>query len=171
MKRDDADGVQSEAEATVTEGDDAHRPKPPAEGTVQTQGDSVVVISVALAATPFLQAVATHFGTRLAGVIDETTRAAVQRFLRRTATGPGPREESRASIRLTTDNGWSVVLGVDTPAEAIAQLQQIHDGPVPELAESPAPRLVWREGAWWLQAVREGALVEQTWDAERAIWS
>lgn len=143
----------------------------------KTRGASDVLVAVAaVSATPFLQAVATHFGNRLAGTIDESTRAAFRRFLRRdvaelpdgdeAAPGLGP-------IVLTTDRGWIVKLELDTPPEAMAQLQRIQHGPDPELelASFPTPQLAWRDSAWRLRGVHGGVIVEWSWDTEGATWA
>ncbi|MFD7481069.1 hypothetical protein ACFV8Z_55915, partial [Streptomyces sp. NPDC059837] len=69
-----------------TEQDEAEE-RPTRIGQVVPYGPSgpmfLAYLGATMAAGPFLQAVATHFGTKLAGAIDEATRAAVRRFLRR----------------------------------------------------------------------------------------
>jgi hypothetical protein len=124
-----------------------------------------------MAATPFLQAVATHFGTKLAGAIDETTRVAVRRFLRREAAlDQGGSADPQAPIALRTDAGWALLIPVDVPAEALGQLLALQNATPPVLSTDPTPRMAWRESAWWVTGVNFGAIVELRWDPE-AGWS
>ncbi len=132
--------------------------------------DLAVTFAVAMAAGPFLQAMATHFGSRLAGAIDEATRTALRRFLRREAAERSG--TSAAPINLRTDHGWRVTFDPDTPAEALAQLLDIHTATAPPLATEPEPRLTWQQPGpgWQLVGVESGTLVLRAWDPAAKCW-
>lgn len=88
-----------------------------------------------IAATSFLQSLAQHFGTRLAGTLDGGTRAALRRFLR------GQQEEvgspGLAGFDLRTEQGWRVSMTPDLPAEALVQLRDLCEA-------APPPRRLLR---------------------------
>ncbi|WP_048579566.1 hypothetical protein [Streptomyces viridochromogenes] len=120
-----------------------------------------------LAAAPFLAAVATHFGNRLAGRLDDATRSAVRRFLRRTArqqTG-----EERRSIELRTERGWRITFSPSLPAEALGQL--------PDLCAAESPRsdirfvISWRTEGWTCFGALDGEFVSYRWEAEGKRWT
>jgi hypothetical protein len=142
-------------------------------GTVVVGNQNNVMFSVAagMAAAPFLQAIATHFGTKLAGQIDEATRVAVRRFLRReSAHVQVSLTESHDAISLRTEAGWSLRVPVDIPAEALGQLLTLQGAPHPALSSTPVPVLKWRESAWWVVGVNNGLIVEHRWSPETG-WS
>jgi hypothetical protein len=125
-----------------------------------------------MAAAPFLQAVAAHFGSLLAGAVDERTRAAVRRFLRREAAERAG--TSAAPLSLRTDHGWRVTFDAELPAEALAQLLELHSATPPQpLWNEPAPRLSWQHhgGGWLLAGVAADGVVTYTWDAGARSWS
>ncbi|WP_154685905.1 SCO5717 family growth-regulating ATPase [Streptomyces himastatinicus] len=133
-----------------------------------TQGAGVVVAAtVATAAAPFISAIATHFGNRLAGAIDEATRTAVRRFLRR-QVGQEPGVEPRR-IELRTEQGGRITFSPDLPVEALKQL--------PDLCAAEPPqsdiRLVisWRSEGWTCFGAIDGEFVSYGWDAESKRWA
>ncbi|MGW2063468.1 hypothetical protein ACWCO9_23000 [Streptomyces sp. NPDC001937] len=149
-------------------------------------GQTGLYIAATMAATPFLQAVATHFGTKLAGGIDEATRAALRLFLRRQVPirpvdeinlEDRHREEEQAErveiLKLQTDRGWRVEFGTDLPAEGLAQLLAIEGGPPPGLDASPAPLLTWQpdRSVWSVLGVSRGLMMSRVWDATTNSWS
>ncbi|WP_407560414.1 hypothetical protein [Streptomyces sp. 184] len=112
----------------------------------QASRDVLLHIGVAMTAAPFLQAVAAHFGNKLAGSIDESTRRAARRFLRREHRRlEDVAPTSRRAIDLTTEDGWALTIDVCIPAEALGQLLALQDVPSPVFDPIPPPRLVWRE--------------------------
>jgi len=128
-----------------------------------------------MALAPFLGAVATHFGNRLAGATDEATRTALRRFLRRGLPDAAANAAvSHGPIVLQSEQGWSVLIHEDLPAEAIGQLLALHAAPVPNLArdESDTPQLVW-DGSRWLLAgwATGGGPSLLRWDAELGNWA
>ncbi|MGW2292674.1 hypothetical protein [Streptomyces phaeochromogenes] len=139
--------------------------------------DNAPVLLAVLAVTPFVQAVATHFGNRLAGAIDEMTCQAVLRFLRRRVSErSSPADETTEQqindLQLRSERGWLVKIHVALPPEAIAQLPALHEAEAPDLFESPAPQLLWDGRQWLLVGVgpqRESLL--QRWDAEAERWA
>ncbi|MGW3657095.1 hypothetical protein ACWD6R_16000 [Streptomyces sp. NPDC005151] len=123
--------------------------------------------SAVLAAAPFLAAVATHFGNRLAGRLDDATRSAVRRFLRRQARQLGG-VESRY-IELRTEQGWRITFSPSVPAEALGQL--------PDLCAADAPQsdirfvISWRIEGWTCFGAIDGEFVSYRWDAEEKRWT
>ncbi|WP_030610610.1 hypothetical protein [Streptomyces sclerotialus] len=136
-------------------------------------GDMLTTVAVTMAVTPFLQAVAAHFGNRLAGAVDEGTRAAVRRFLRRESgrrTGD-LRSESDGPIDLRNEHGWHVVIPVEVPAEALPQLFALQSAPSPYLAAEPTPCIQWIGDAWHVMGARDGVTVLWRWDAAEGRWT
>ncbi|MFJ5547991.1 hypothetical protein [Streptomyces sp. NPDC093225] len=135
-------------------------------------GMEVAALVGTMAATPFLQAVATHFGSALAGSIDEATRGAVRRFLRReVARAPAPTEPESSPMYLHTERGWVLVVDAELPAEALQHLLLAEKAAAPALDASPPPRLVWGGVTWRLTGVRDGGIAEHTWEPAAGRWN
>lgn len=132
--------------------------------------ETFLAVAGTMAAAPFLQALATHFGTKLAGTIDETTRAAVRRFLRRQSDEPWRTSERPRPISLRTERGWMLTLDSDLPAEALGQLLVVEAATPPDLADEPPPHLSWAQTAWRLVGVKDGTIAELAWDHEANHW-
>ncbi|MEV6134245.1 hypothetical protein AB0M05_46890 [Streptomyces violaceusniger] len=107
----------------------------------------VALIAATMAATPFLQAVGTHFGNRLAGAVDAGAREVLRRFLRRQA------EEHRDEptgfvhvIHLRTEHGSQIDMTVNTSPGALALLPAVCDAddPVGEADRRPQVPVVIR---------------------------
>ncbi|MFJ4627031.1 hypothetical protein [Streptomyces sp. NPDC088847] len=142
-------------------------------------------IVASMAAVPFLQALATHFGNRFATAVDEGTRKAVRRFLRRQVDEHGvSRLVTRASgssgprqIHLQTEHGWTVVFDDDLTAEGLAQLVDLCQTapPVPADELSPGtPAVIYRHRDHWATtgvSAREAAFFVFEWDAEAKRWN
>jgi hypothetical protein len=134
--------------------------------------DAWWLVGAATAAAPFLQAVATHFGNRFATGLDNSTRRALRRFLRRELRRQNAQSSDQArKIKLRTGDGWEIKISTDIPAEALAQLLALQDATHPELDPHPTPCLDWTASSWQVKGVRNGALVEHTWNAESGRWS
>lgn len=149
---------------------------PPAEVTVQyrpTGAAAYLYVLVTLALAPFVQAVAAAFGTRLAQAIDEGTRHAVRRLLRR-AYQPAEEVEvrspwiRRASVQLRDERtGARITIDDELPAEAVAQLVVLAQvGPV------PAGEVFWsprgdRAGRWY---VWSDSRRQSVWDPAARRW-
>ncbi|MGI5467575.1 hypothetical protein [Streptomyces sp. CA-132043] len=144
-------------------------PQPPGRG----MGDLVATAALTMAVTPFLQAIATHFGSKLAGAVDDGTRAAVRRFLRRESgqRANGAQPESARPISLRTQHGWHVVIPVEIPAEALAQLQDVEFAVPPQLAPEPIPCIQWIGNAWHVMGAHDGATVLWRWDTAAGRWT
>ncbi|WP_143659767.1 hypothetical protein [Streptomyces pharetrae] len=133
--------------------------------------DAWVGITLGMAAAPFLQAIASHFGDRLAGAVDEATRNAVRRFLHREAHRDRPGASDLSSVILTAENGWSVAVPVDVPVEGLRQLAALLAAAPPPVSEPQYPRVEWRETAWWLVCVDgEHGVVSYAWDMADGGW-
>ncbi|MFI9781261.1 hypothetical protein ACIHCV_42785 [Streptomyces sp. NPDC051956] len=131
-------------------------------------GDSLLFV---LAAAPFVQAAVAHFGTKLAGAIDETTRAAVHRFLLREVRDREARHGlPYASLVLRTERGWRLHVDAYWPAEALGQLLAIDSATPPNLADDPAPRLTWDDGSWRVTGVNDGEIVVHVWNVKTTSW-
>ncbi|MEE4597300.1 hypothetical protein V2J94_36345 [Streptomyces sp. DSM 41524] len=135
-----------------------------------TAGRYVGEALVVLAAAPFVQAVATHFGNRLAGAVDESTRSAVRRFLRRQVEEQrGGASTGARRLLLRPENGWGkIIVPLDLPPEGLAQLFDLCDeGPPDGIGFC---RVSWvRDG--WICVPRvnpEGALYQ--WDGQAKDW-
>ena len=127
----------------------------------------IVQAGAVIAATAFLQTVAQHFGNRLAGTLDDGTRAAVRRFLRRQHGNSGGLE---AGIQLRTEQGWRVSLASDVPAEALVRLSELCDAdpPHPEIA----PFLIhYGRGGWEGWGSVDGEFAFYRWQPEEKRWT
>ncbi|MER7205122.1 MULTISPECIES: hypothetical protein [unclassified Streptomyces] len=153
--------------------DDADRREPVYNGPV-FNGDvtgAVFAWAATMAAAPFLQSVASHFGSRLAGAIDNGTRSALRRFLfRQIPEGGGAPVRS---VVLTSEHGWSVTVRDDLPAEAIAQLLALHDADAPDIVIDDAmpARLTWDLGRWLLAGHSTSGVAIYRWDAQSNSWA
>ena len=102
-----------------------------------TGASTILVILVTIALVPFVQAIASSFGTKLADALDGATRRAVGRLLHRLYDRPErehPPEPTRGvrigrpgrvEVRVVLtepDSGAEVELHPELPAEALAQL-------------------------------------------------
>jgi hypothetical protein len=148
---------------------------PAAEVTVrrrQTGGADVLTVVATFALVPFVQAVVSAFGAKLADAIDTSTRNAVRRLLRRVYDPPEGRDaivQRRVSVALSdVDSGTRVSLDSNLPAEAVAQLVRMaaHTGAV-------GPGTVYWEpagdpdGRWYVDS---DGRVMSLWDREAACW-
>ncbi|WP_416963102.1 hypothetical protein [Streptomyces sp. Agncl-13] len=167
------DETERHVDETERHVDDADR------GTVVTDlnaGAGAVPILTALAAAPFLQAVATHFGNRLAGKIDAATKIAVRRLVTQilpigsprstTARTPDPRQ-----ISLISDKGWEVTIHIDISPAALGQLLEIEAASLPEVSNSPTPRLYWHISEWRLAGADGQRMRFYRWDEESKSWN
>lgn len=123
--------------------------------------------SVVIAATTFLQTVTQHFGNRLLGTIDDGTRAAVRRFLRRQNLQAG---SLAAEIELRTERGWRVSFTPDVPAEALQQLSDLcnADPPHPELGSF---LINYGRGGWEGWGGVDGEFTHYRWEPEGQCWT
>lgn len=142
------------------------------------EADTFVSVAVGMAAAPFLQAFATHFGNRLAGAVDEGARWAVARFLRRQAEEQvDPSEDvlprtARVEITLETEHGWRVHLTGDLPVEGLTQLVDFCRVDPPAAIDGSLPyppfgAIDWT-GSCWVACGPSGFLV---WDPESQHWT
>lgn len=148
---------------------------PPSEVTVrhrQTGGADVLMVVSTFALVPFVQAVVSHFGAKLADAIDASTRGALRRLLRRVYDPPEGRDaavQRRVSVALSDqDSGIRVSLDSNLPAEAVAQLVRMaaHTGAVGPGAAywDPAGD---PDGRWYVES---DGRVTSFWDREAACW-
>jgi hypothetical protein len=148
--------------------DDADSREPVFNGPVT---DAVFAWATTMAAAPFLQSVASHFGSRLAGAIDNGTRSALRRFLfRQIPEGGGA---PVPSVVLTSEHGWCVTVRNDLPAEAIGQLLALHDTNAPDIVIDLAmpARLTWDNGRWLLAGRSASGVAIYRWDAQSDSWA
>jgi hypothetical protein len=146
---------------------------PPAEVTVredQTREAAVSLVSVTFALAPFVQSIASAFGTALDGAIDAETRDAVRRMLGR-AHNPSEASETPlppvVSVTLAADAGTRVLLDDQLPAEAVAQLVHMAAGPA-----IGAGTVFWRPkgnagGRWHLES---GGEIRVAWNRASRQW-
>jgi len=148
---------------------------PPAEVIVrhrQTGGADVLLVVATFALVPFVQAVASAFGAKLADAIDTSTRGAVRRLLRRVYDPPEGRDaaiQRRVSVALSDrDSGTRVSLDSNLPAEAVAQLVRMAAH-----TDAVAPGTVYwdpagdPDGRWYVES---DGRVTSFWDREAACW-
>ncbi|MEV8313736.1 hypothetical protein AB0Q95_06145 [Streptomyces sp. NPDC059900] len=141
---------------------DTHEP-----GVAYNITQMIVQTGAVIAATTFLQTLVQHFGSRLAGTLDDGTRTAVRRFLRRQQRDSGGLE---AGIQLRTEQGWRVSLTPDVPAEALLQLSDICDAdpPHPDIA----PFLIsYGRGSWEGWGGIDGEFAFYRWDPAEKRWA
>jgi hypothetical protein len=120
---------------------------------------------------PFVQAVVAAFGTKLADAIDDRTRRAVRRLLRRThqpPAVPGDPERIQVSVSLNSDTGVRVLLDDDLPAEAVAQLVRIATAG-PAVSDGV---VLWHpkaslDGHWYVESDGRFTAV---WDSDARDW-
>lgn len=138
---------------------------------VEGPGDFMTSVAIGMAAAPFLQAVASHFGTRLAEAMDDRTRTAVRRFLRRQVeenSDPQIDRDRPRHIELRTERGWFLTFPEDLPAEALAQLVDLCSTDPP--AERTAGMIDWKSDRWQATAHVDGRFAQYVWDAEANGW-
>ncbi|MBZ6258137.1 hypothetical protein KVH22_21715 [Streptomyces olivaceus] len=124
-------------------------------------------VVVAIAAAPFLQAMATYFGNRLAGAVDESTRVGVRRFLRL----PRWSQQQDPNFELRTEHGWKVRFSTDLPPEALAQLAQVCDSELPEgISDVHGIGIRWSEGKWRMTGTYNFDVSHYWWDADCGRW-
>jgi hypothetical protein len=121
----------------------------------------------ALAAAPFLAAVATHFGNQLAGTLDGRTRRAVRRFLRRQVeAAPQSPRPAPGHFYLLANGGRRVQMSINMPAEALAQLPDVLTADPPSSAD---PMLMYDDG-WHMVGDTDAGLMIYRWDPEAKHW-
>ncbi|MEU9395366.1 hypothetical protein AB0D86_35870 [Streptomyces sp. NPDC048324] len=141
------------------------------------------VIVASMAAVPFLQAISTHLGNRLATAVDERTTKIVRRFLHRQVDehgvrGSAPRSLSPSGprqIHLQTEHGWTVAFHDDLPAVGLVQLFDLCKAapPVPADDLTPGTRgaIYWHGNHWATTGLRgNGDPFVFAWDAEAKRW-
>ncbi|MFF4806049.1 hypothetical protein ACFY1U_48025 [Streptomyces sp. NPDC001351] len=137
---------------------------------VADQASAINAFIVGATLSPFLQAVAVHFGTRLAGAIDDTTRLTLRIFLRRRLNSSSTASDDAPSpVWMTSRLGWQVRVHADLPAEAIGQLQDMDQTSGPQLSDSPTPSLIWDE-KWLLSGADPQGATLHSWDAVSKTW-
>ncbi|MFE6282567.1 hypothetical protein [Streptomyces sp. NPDC057877] len=161
----------------VVEGTDAHEDLQQADQVYTAGSDLVWSVAAGLAVGPFLQAVLSHFGTRLAEGLDERTRTAVRGFLRRRAEegdddqGPGSGSDSDhpRSVSLCLEYGWRLTVPEDLPAEGLLHLVDLckADPPVDHFS---AGWVHWQEGSWEGKALTTEGIVRWVWDSAAEGW-
>ncbi|WP_128375145.1 hypothetical protein [Streptomyces cavernae] len=153
-------------------------PLPPAEVAVTRRvsgGSAYVTVAITLAVAPFVQAVATAMGGKLADSIDTNARDAVRRLLQRTRNQaelppPDPQLCTQVSVALSDeDSGARVLLADDLPAEAVAQLLKMGRAGTREVRGS----VMWlpegaKEGRWYVES--EGRLT-WVWNPADLRWT
>ncbi|MFC5720362.1 hypothetical protein ACFP1Z_09330 [Streptomyces gamaensis] len=131
-------------------------------------------VAATVALVPFIQALASTFGEKLAGAIGDATRASLRRFIRQ-HTGSNQAEDSPSRpISLVLDgHDVKVEISEDTPAEAMAQLLKMDFA---TLLASPSFDFVreisWSGGvAWCAVGAKDYIPVSAAWDAEQGRWN
>ncbi|MGW7205965.1 hypothetical protein [Streptomyces sp. NPDC054837] len=136
-----------------------------------------LLIGVSL--SPFLQSIASAYGTRAAGSFGPWARRRVRRLIRReigsatrSSREPGRRREAlRPVLQLEHENGVKVVLDDSTPVEAVTQLLQIDFLSLGSSYDHP-PHLIWLSDwqLWCAQGTRGGEAFYSTWDPDQGDW-
>ncbi|MER7178139.1 hypothetical protein ABT404_01345 [Streptomyces hyaluromycini] len=138
-------------------------------GNYNSVGSAAVFLAGATL-LPFVQAVWAVVGTRAGERLDDTTRGALRRILRRELEQGAPRGSSPAPRLLTTPGGTQIRLDADMPEEALPQLlamvfERLEEG------DLNAPALVrWHPAGWLATVARSGQLYDLTWDSRRSDW-
>ncbi|OPF79951.1 hypothetical protein VT50_0214575 [Streptomyces antioxidans] len=132
---------------------------------------TVAEVGAVMAAGAFVQAVAQHFGNRVAGALDEGARSAVRRFRRRTFDGRTDRQGRRCRwIKLKTERGWTIFLPERLPAEALGQLADLCDADPPCGESSGLVRFGQGVHAWSMVSRVDGEYVVFDWDPAKQLW-
>ncbi|MGW2788080.1 hypothetical protein ACWC3X_44205 [Streptomyces populi] len=137
----------------------------------QSGRDIYLYAGAALGATlvPFLQALSSTLGTKVATRLDDATRRTVRRVLRRELPQFDQRS-TRALGTLSTTGGTQIRFEAHTPEEALPQLLAMTFDTI-EQPTPDAPALVRWTGSGWLATVsRSGQLHDFRWDPEQAVW-
>ncbi|MFF4118972.1 hypothetical protein ACFY0P_36765 [Streptomyces sp. NPDC001714] len=136
-------------------------------------GGGQVMFSVAagMAAAPFLQAVASHYGNKAAAAVDESAKRLIDRLLRREPTTRDSTEPEWVYAK--TDGGWDLLMPVDISSEGLGQLVALGTAPPPPLAGDPTPRLMWQETKWVASGAvpNERRIVQHVWNVGESRWS
>jgi hypothetical protein len=158
----------------IVDGIDAHEDLQQADHVASVGFDIVWSVAAGLAVGPFLQAVVSHFGNRLAEGLDERTRTAVRSFLRRRVEQGNDDQDSGSdhprSISLSMEYGWRLTIPEDLPAEGLLHLVDLckADPPVDHFA---AGWVYWQEGSWEGKALTPEGIVRWVWDSAAEGWS
>ncbi|MGY1436714.1 hypothetical protein [Streptomyces reniochalinae] len=130
--------------------------------------------------TPFLAAMANHYGGKAASTVGARSRRAVRRLIRRELHAgirsdevqPGRRPGiPRRMLQLIDENGIPVLLDSYIPAEGVMQLLNLDF--VALVAEYDAPPYVlWSEDAceWRAQGTKNNAAHYSVWNNENRTW-
>ncbi|OSY42592.1 Serine/threonine-protein kinase PknB [Streptomyces platensis] len=128
-------------------------------------------VMVTMALAPFVQALASSFGTKLAGAIDHATRSAVRRFVRGQGESAAVDAQSAGQVMLLLEeHGVRVHLFEGTPAEALGQLPAVNFAQLEGFSES-CPVVSWFEDAWCARGDRGGSPLVSAWDPAAGRWS
>lgn len=134
-------------------------------------GSVDMYFAAAAAATlaPFLQALSSTLGTKIATRLDDATRRTVRRVLRRELPRVDQRS-TRALGILATSGGTQIRFEAHTPEDALPQLLAMTfetiERPTPDV-----PALVrWTPTGWLATVSRSGQLHDFRWDPAQAVW-
>ncbi|MEV5484082.1 MULTISPECIES: hypothetical protein [Streptomyces] len=131
--------------------------------------------------TPFLQAISTTYGNRVAGGIGPWMRLRLRRIIRREiragagtgAIGPGRRPGIPVpTLQLAEENGCTVLLDAHTPAEAVAELFHLDFSFLVNEYDSP-PYVIWSNDVqlWRAQGTKNQAAFYASWDSDQMRWN
>ncbi|MER6408296.1 hypothetical protein ABT269_33395 [Streptomyces viridosporus] len=144
-----------------------------AQGSIDTVANgtdqSIVMFVAGATLLPFLQAVWGAVGTRIGERLDDTTRSALSRVLRRELEET-PLRDGATHRHLRSPGGTRIRIDAGMPEEALQQLLTMAFEPLEE-GGSDVPALVrWTSGSWLATVARSGRLCDLNWDAERSCW-
>jgi hypothetical protein len=130
---------------------------------------SWLVAASAVSATPFVQALLSELGTRSGQAIDNRTRQAARRFLRRHTTAEIPGTPRVGRVRTTY--GWLVIFEQTLPAEGVVQLAGLCESEAPSGSEGQpvAPGQIHWIGGRWMASAGEGVALFE-WDDAGNEW-
>ncbi|MFH0173289.1 hypothetical protein [Streptomyces cacaoi] len=125
-------------------------------------------VLVGMAAAPFLQAVVTEFGNRVAVTVGETLTAAINRIKR------SRHEQEAPEVQFIESSGWIVMIEPGTSIDALDRL--MHPGLRGATTHDYRDKLVqnyviaWRDDDWRFLPVTNVSIEGFHWNAETRQW-
>ncbi|WP_406242765.1 hypothetical protein [Streptomyces anulatus] len=135
-------------------------------------GNSIQSIAMVFAGAtllPFLQALWGAAGTRVGERLDDATRGALRRVLRRELE-ESPLGDSADCRHLTSPGGTRIRIDADMPEQALSQLLTLAFEPLEEDGPDVPALVRWTSGGWLATVARSGQLHDLNWDTGRSCW-
>ncbi|MCX4482365.1 hypothetical protein OG890_00120 [Streptomyces anulatus] len=131
--------------------------------------ESIAMVVAGATLLPFLQALWGAAGTRVGERLDDATRGALRRVLRRELE-ESPLGDSADYRHLTSPGGTRIRIDADMPEQALSQLLTLAFEPLEEDGPDVPALVRWTSGGWLATVARSGQLHDLNWDTGRSCW-